>query len=71
MYEIITPPYEVVEIYVEWINECADMSDHFRIIGDLRSAKEWEASMIEAQEAMSEYLTTLQSQVIFNKYGKG
>jgi|TARA_R110000851_G_scaffold31907_7_gene86015 hypothetical protein len=61
MYEIITPPYEVVEIYVAWINECADMVDAYRIKGDIETAKLWEEPMMEAQNLMVDYVNSLRS----------
>ena len=61
MYEIITPPYEVVEIYVSWINECADVCNSFRLVGDLESANLWEESMHEAQNLMVNYVNSLRS----------
>ena len=59
MQEIITPPYEVVEIYVSWINECADVCNALRMAGDLESAKLWEDSMNEAQNLMVDYVNSL------------
>ena len=69
MHEIITPPYEVVEIYVSWINECADVADSYRLQGNLELARQWEDSMLEAQKLMVDYVNSLRTpdEIVINK----
>ena len=48
-----------MEIYVSWINECADVADSYRLQGNMKEARQWEDSMLEAQNLMVDYVNSL------------
>ena len=54
--ELITPPYEVSEIFLDWADECYNMSDKHSMLGNHAESSEWAETAVEIQKIGYEFI---------------
>ena len=48
--ELITPPHEVSEIFLDWADQCYDMADRHSVLGNHEEVGKWSHTAIEIQK---------------------
>ena len=48
--KLITPPYEVSEIFLDWADECYNMSDKHSVLGNHAESSVWAETAVEIQK---------------------
>jgi len=48
--ELITPPHEVSEIFLDWADQCYDMADHHAAAGNHEEVGRWAHAAVEVQK---------------------
>jgi|TARA_E500000331_G_scaffold287267_1_gene282336 hypothetical protein len=54
-FQVITPPYEVVEILMTWADECFDHADKHALQGNTELSKKWAKAGFEAEGFAVQY----------------
>jgi len=48
--ELITPPHEVSEMFLDWADQCYDMADHHAAAGNHEEVGRWAHAAVEIQK---------------------
>ena len=48
--ELITPPHEVSEMFLDWADQCYDMADHHAASGNHEEVGRWAHAAVEVQK---------------------
>ncbi len=48
--ELITPPHEVSEMFLDWADQCYDMADHHAAAGNHEEVGKWAHTAVEIQK---------------------
>ena len=48
--ELITPPHEVSEMFLDWADQCYDMADHHAAAGNHEEVGRWAHAAVEVQK---------------------
>ena len=48
--ELITPPHEVSEMFLDWADQCYDMADRHAALGNQEEVGRWARAAVEVQK---------------------
>ena len=48
--ELITPPHEVSDMFLDWADQCYDMADHHAAAGNHEEVCRWAHAAVEIQK---------------------
>ena len=48
--ELITPPHEVSDMFLDWADQCYDMADHHAAAGNHEEVGRWAHAAVEIQK---------------------
>ena len=54
--ELITPPHEVSEIFLDWADQCYDMADRHSVLGNHEEVGRWAHAAVEVQKVGYDFI---------------